>query len=81
LIPSSEHDVSVALARLKIAALLDGYRGAPAVDRAALLEAIMNLQAYVVAVHPEEVEINPLICTEVGVWVVDALIVREDADV
>ncbi|MEO1536953.1 MAG: acetate--CoA ligase family protein [Pseudomonadota bacterium] len=76
MIPAREADVEGALGKLRIAPLLAGYRGAPAVDREALVKAVMGVQAYVEAMRPEEVEINPLICTADGVWVADALIVR-----
>lgn len=81
LIPASEADVDAALANLRIAPLIAGYRGADAVECAAIIEAVMAVQAYVAARHPEEVEINPLICTAEGAWVVDALIVRGEVDV
>ncbi|MEM7718134.1 MAG: acetate--CoA ligase family protein [Pseudomonadota bacterium] len=81
LVPASDADITDALKGLSIAPLFDGYRGAPAVDWLALVQAIMGVQAYVNAVQPKEVEINPLICTMSDAWVADALIVRGETDV
>jgi acyl-CoA synthetase (NDP forming) len=76
LVPASRAEVDAALSRLRMAPLLDGYRGAPPVDRNALLEAIDAVQDCVVA-HAErllELEINPLIATADRAVAVDALI-------
>ena len=61
---------------LNIAPLLQGFRGNPPVDLGALLDAIDAVQAYVLANadQVEEVEINPLICTEHTAIAADALI-------
>lgn len=77
LIPASRSDVKEALDRLKISKVLNGYRGAPAADHEAILDAVMALQSYV-ADHQgklEEVEINPLLCGTNGAVAADALIV------
>ncbi len=80
LVPASEVDIRAAMSRLRIAPLLAGYRGAPPVDHAALVAAIMGVQAYVTEARPIEVEINPLICTADGAFVADALITLGDDD-
>ena len=76
LIPASEADVNRALDGLRLAPVLNGYRGKPAADRAAILAAIDAVQSYVVdnADKVEEVEINPLICTPTDAIAADALI-------
>jgi acyl-CoA synthetase (NDP forming) len=76
IVPASEAEVASALASLRIARLLEGYRGKPAADRAAVIAAIMALQAYVVenAVRVEEAEVNPLICTPTRAVAADALL-------
>ncbi len=81
LIPASDAEVEAALASLRIAPLLAGYRGKPAADRTAILTAVRAVQAYVIehAARVEEVEINPLICTPTGAVAADALI-REGQD-
>ena len=76
LVPATESAVDAALDRLRIAPLLRGYRGKPGVDRAAVIRAVMALQAYVIeeAGAIGEVEVNPLICTATRAVVADALI-------
>ncbi|WP_101068437.1 acetate--CoA ligase family protein [Roseovarius salinarum] len=76
LLPVSAREIDAALARLRVARLLDGYRGKPAADRAAIVRAVLAVQDYVAAnaPHLEEVEINPLICTPDTAVAADALI-------
>lgn len=76
LIPSSRDVVRQALGKLNCAPLLAGYRGKPAADTEAILNAAEAVQAYVIAnaAHVSEVEINPLICNPDGAVAVDALI-------
>ena len=76
LLPSPRAEVDAALDRLNCAPILRGYRGKPPVARAALLDAIEAVSAYVLenAETLGEVEINPLICTATDVVAVDALI-------
>ncbi len=63
-------------AELAAQPLLDGFRGAPAVDRAALADVIASLGRLLLE-HPEiaEVEINPLRATAEGLVALDALVV------
>ena len=80
LIPSSREAVETALSKLKIARLLEGHRGKPCGDLRPVLDAIMTIQAYVVA-HADrvrEVEINPLLVTPKDAIAADALIVRTE---
>jgi acyl-CoA synthetase (NDP forming) len=81
LLPATDAMIDAALARLKVARLLDGYRGAPAADRSAILRAVRAVEAYVLAhaVGLQEIEINPLLCTAKDAIAVDALIQRKDA--
>ena len=76
LVPSSRAAVRRALGELRIAPLLAGYRGRPAADLEAVLDAIEAIQAYVLANadRVEELEINPLICTPSGAFAADALL-------
>ncbi len=76
LVPVTESEIATALDSLRIAPLLDGYRGKPAGNRAALIAAVLMVQDYVVA-HAgrvAEIEINPLILTPTRAVVADALI-------
>ena len=80
LLPVRREAVRAALTTLRTAPLILGYRGKPAADIEAICDAVMAVQAYVVA-QPEaigEVEINPLICTPHGAIAVDALIRRTE---
>ena len=57
-----------ALRALKVWPLLDGYRGKPAGDVAAVVRAVLALAAYVEAnaTRLVELEINPLLVRPVG---------------
>ena len=76
LIPATRAEVTARLKDLNIAPLLEGFRGNPPVDLDALLAAIDAAQAYVLAnaERVEEVEINPLSCTQDNAIAADALI-------
>lgn len=76
LVPSGRDQVCDALTSLRCAPLLQGYRGKPAADIEAVLDAVDAVQAYVIANadHLAEVEINPLICRQGDAVAVDALI-------
>ena len=66
------------LDRLQGAALLDGFRGAPPVDRARLADVICRLSELAADAGASivEMEINPLICAGEQIIAVDALIVK-----
>jgi acyl-CoA synthetase (NDP forming) len=76
LIPASDNEVTAALNSLKIAPLLHGYRGAPAADLPAILKAIRAIQDFTGthAATLQEIEINPLICTQTDAIAADALL-------
>lgn len=76
IVPSSRQSVGKAFSRLKVHALLSGYRGASAADMDSIIDAVMAVQDYVLAhaAHVEEIEINPLICTATDAIAADALI-------
>jgi acyl-CoA synthetase (NDP forming) len=79
LIPTdlNRREIGTALRRLKGAALLDRFRGSPARDVEALIDAIVTLGEFVQA-HPEvsEIDINPLMVYSEGegALALDALI-------
>ena len=76
-LPATEAEVLAALARLRLYALLDGYRGRPKADLAALAETALRLGARMIADPSlEEIEINPILVKAAGVVAVDALIRR-----
>ena len=76
MIPASEADIRAALAGLKTAALLTGYRGRSHANLEAVVSACMALQAYVAEVDDrlEELDINPLMVTPHRAVAADALI-------
>ena len=76
LAPASRASVGALLDRLKCVPLIAGFRGAPAADREATIDAVMAIQDAVVqhADTIEEIEVNPLIATPNGAVAADALI-------
>jgi len=76
LVPSSEATVACALNRLKVASLLNGYRGGPAADMPAILTVIAEVQNFVLAQADslEEIEINPLLCGPASAVAADVLV-------
>ncbi|MDX8346848.1 acetate--CoA ligase family protein [Cognatiyoonia sp. IB215446] len=80
LLPVDAPMVRSALDRLRVFPVLQGYRGKPGADIAAIIDAVMAVQAYVTAHRPQEVEVNPLICREDGAIAADALIVKGVCD-
>jgi acyl-CoA synthetase (NDP forming) len=75
LVPAQPQAIADALGSLKVSALLDGYRGGPAADRQAIVNAVVAIQSYVCANRPQEVEVNPLLCRPDGAIAADALII------
>ncbi|PZG46303.1 hypothetical protein C1I98_14650 [Spongiactinospora gelatinilytica] len=77
--PFDAADVRAALARLRVAPLLRGYRGGPPADVAALADVVVRV-GRLLADLPEvgEIDINPLLCRPEGegCLALDALIVR-----
>ncbi len=81
LLPAGEAEIEAALRRLKVWALLEGFRGRPAGDVAAAVAAIRAVAAYAEA-HADrllELDVNPLLVLPVGqgAVAVDALIVEQ----
>ena len=74
LLPASRAEIARALAGLRVSRLLDGYRGRPAADRDAVIDALQRLACYATA-HREiaEIEINPLFVLPDDVVAVDVL--------
>ena len=73
--PVSADGAMAMLRSLKAFPLLDGFRGAPPVDLAAVTETIAHFSAFVAALGDrlEEAEINPLLCRSNGCVAVDGL--------
>ncbi len=79
LIPAHDRDITEAIQSLRIFKLLKGYRGNAPADFDTIVAAAKALQNYVLANSKglEEIEINPLICTQDGVFAADALLRRD----
>lgn len=75
ILPATQAEVLVALRRLRLWPLLDGYRGRPRADMAAVAEIAVKLGALMLArPEMEEIEINPILVRTAGAVAVDALI-------
>ncbi|MCR9220987.1 MAG: acetate--CoA ligase family protein [Alphaproteobacteria bacterium] len=73
--PLDRAEAEAMLAALTAGALLDGYRGGPVCDRAAVVDAILAFARLAGACAPAAtVEINPLLATPQGCFALDALI-------
>jgi acetate---CoA ligase (ADP-forming) len=76
--PLTSERAHVLIDSVRGARLLGGWRGAPALDRDALVEVLCRISEFAVR-HQDEVEgveINPLLVRERGVIALDALIAR-----
>ena len=75
LAPVSARQADAMIGELRVARILDGYRGAPAVSRPALCDILVRVST-LAADLPEiaELDINPLVCTGQGIVAVDVRI-------
>ncbi len=74
-LPATEAQVLDAMGRLRLWPLLDGYRGRPKADMAAVARIALALGARMLADESlEEIEINPILVRPQGAVAVDALI-------
>jgi len=80
LVPATPGAIKAALDGLKVAKLLHGYRGAPAANINAIVDAVNAVQDYVIETHGRiaEVEVNPLMCLPERAIATDALILIGD---
>jgi acetyl-CoA synthetase len=77
LAPATNADIRAALQRLRIAPILNGYRGKPAANIEALVGVATALQHAVVGSSVVEVELNPVLATTTSAIAVDALLIEE----
>lgn len=76
-LPVTEAEVLEAVRRLRLWPLLDGYRGRPRADMAAVAAMAVRLGALMLADESlEEIEINPVMVRASGAVAVDALVRR-----
>ena len=76
--PAPRSEIEAALATLKVARLIDGFRGRPRGDRAALVDALLAIQQFALD-HADrliELDVNPIVVRPAGrgVAAVDALL-------
>ncbi len=77
LAPLQRADAEEMLSELKTNVLFDGWRGSPAIDRQAVIDAVMAVSALMLQNEQiGELDINPLRASKAGVLALDALIVR-----
>ena len=83
LLPVAPAQIASMLEDLRIGAVLDGYRGKPGADTAAIVQAVLAIQDYVTANADQvkELEINPLICTTDRAVAADAVILLGQGEV
>jgi acyl-CoA synthetase (NDP forming) len=77
LAPASKEEMRAALQQLRIAPILNGYRGKPAANIEALVDAVTALQQAVVGSSVVEIELNPVLATTTSAIAVDALLIEE----
>jgi acetyl-CoA synthetase len=77
LAPATNADIRAALQRLRIAPILNGYRGKPSANIEALVGVVTALQQAVVGSSVVEVELNPVLATTTSAIAVDALLIEE----
>jgi acyl-CoA synthetase (NDP forming) len=77
LLPAESSEIEQALRRLKVAKLLDGWRGTPKADYGSVVKAIQAISSYAAATRGlAELDVNPLIATPDRAVAVDALILK-----
>ena len=81
LAPLGQEEAEAMVAGLKVSALLDGFRGAPRLDRAALVDTLVRFSEFVAETDGQyaAIDLNPVFVLEegAGVRIADALIVRK----
>ena len=84
LAPASREEIEAAVSGLKVAALVEGFRGRRAGDRVALVDAVLAVQRFALdhADRVIELDVNPLIVRPAGrgVVAVDALMRMAEED-
>jgi len=79
LAPLYGNQANAMLDQLKLARLLDGVRGQPAVDRNALVDLILRFSELVCEFSETiaEIDLNPVIVSQSGCTIVDALVISK----
>lgn len=76
LVPIQQEDATEMISEIKGAKILDGVRGRVPVDKKALIDLLMKTSSFI-DTNPDikELDLNPILASEEGVFVVDARIV------
>ncbi len=76
LLPARRQELRTAIETLRVASLVDSYRGSEAGDMEAIVDAVLAIADYALANHAdlEELDVNPLIVTPQGAVAADAYI-------
>ena len=77
LAPATDTEIRNAILSLRIAPLLNGYRGKPAGDLDALVALTQKVIAMTLNEGLVEVELNPVLVTKTSAVAVDALMIAE----
>jgi acyl-CoA synthetase (NDP forming) len=78
IVPLQQHDAAEMIRDIKGLPLLQGYRGTPAADLAALEHILLTLSDFVAATpHIKEIDLNPVYAYEHGAVAVDARMILE----
>lgn len=80
LAPPEPGELDTALGQLRAAALLDGFRGGPPLDRAAFAEVVAAVARVLADPTVTEVDCNPVVVRAGRPVVLDALVVTDDPD-
>ena len=77
LAPVSSDEANLMIDELRLARLLAGVRGQPALDRGALVELIVHFSRLVLMLKDSisEIDLNPVIVDQSGCFIVDALVI------
>lgn len=80
LLPVQRHEIEVAIGTLKIAKIIDSYRGGQKGDFDAIVKAVIAVAAYAVENNDSlaELDVNPLIVLPEGAIAVDAYVRKSD---
>ena len=80
LAPLDEDEAGYLLGKLRMSALLDGYRGQPPANRQAVVAQLVRFSQMVAALDDSisEIDVNPMLCSEDGCFAVDCLVVPGD---
>lgn len=79
LAPATNAEIQSALQSLRIAPLLQGFRGKPAADIDALIALIQKLISTALNNDIVELELNPVLVTPKSAVAVDALMIAEQS--